>query len=423
MLSSRAFLLLPLTLSFTPMLLAGGDSEARSDTPRATAKADPAELAKLARVELELARDLIAAMPDEKGNLVVSPLSIYQALAMTAAGAKGDTAAEMEKVLRFPLPPGRMHAALGALELELRQRATAEGRKKAEPAFTLNVANALFGQAGRRFEPSFLELLAASYGAGMRLVDYQADHEAARQRINGWVSEQTRERIPELLQKPNVTPDTRLVLVNAVYFLAKWDQPFEKEWTRPGPFTRADGSKVEAQLMHRTGYMELAVLDGARALKLPYKGGKVACWILLPESTARLDALLSELPAKLPALRAKSEFVSLKLPKVKTGWRGALVPPFQQLGMSLATQADKADFSGMDGTRELFVSSITHQTFLAVDEEGTEAAAATAVEMAAGSVPPPPVPFVVDRPFLLVIRDEPTGAVLFLARIMDPTAP
>lgn len=419
----RALLLLPLTLAITPVM-AGGDTEARSDKQRATAKADPADLTKLVGAELELARDLIAAMPDEKGNLVLSPLSIYQALAMAAAGAKGDTAAELAKVLKFPLPPERIHAALGALEVELMSRASAEGRKKAEPAFTLNVANALFGQTGRTFEPAFLELLATHYGAGMQLVDYQADPDAARKRINGWVSEQTRERIPELLQKPNVTDATRLVLVNAVYFLAKWDAPFEKEWTKPGPFTRADGSKLQVERMNQTRHMELSIVDGARALKLPYKGGKVACWIVLPSETAKLDALVQDLPAKLPALTAapKLEFVSLSLPKLKTGWRGALVPPFQKLGMSLATNADKADFSGMDGTKELFVGSITHQTFLAVDEEGTEAAAATAVEMTAGGVPPKPIPFAVDRPFLLVIRDEPTGAVLFLARIMDPSA-
>ena len=420
----RQAILVPLVLSLAPLCLAGED-EARSGKQRSTAALDPAEGKALTAAQLELARDLLGALDpgDRKKNLVLSPASIYQALAMCAAGARGETLAEMQKVLRFPLAPERVHAALGALERELASRSQQKAGREGGRPFTLRPANAVFGQVGRKFEPAYLDLLSEHYGAGLRLCDYVRDPDGARKQINAWVSQATEQKIPELLQPPAVTEDTRLVLVNAVYFLADWETPFEREWTKPGPFTRLDGSKVQAALMHRTGYMSYVEREGVQAVALPYGGGKVKMWVLLPPA-GKLEQATAQLPALLSGLGAasKSEFVSLALPRLKFTWRAGLKEPLVKLGLERACDAGQADFSGMDGTRQLFVGSVTHQAFLAVDEQGTEAAAATAVEMSAGSVPPPPVPFVVDRPFLLVIQDEPTGAVLFLARVLDPTA-
>lgn len=421
-------LTLPVLLltALSPALQARPEDEARSDVPRDEGRLDPAEAQQLTHAQLELACALVGALDpaDKRGNLVLSPWSITQALAMASAGARGETDAELRKLLRASLPPERLHPALGALERTLNARSQQQPSRRGGRPFTLRSANALWGQAGREFQPDFLRLLAASYGAGMRLVDYGADPDGARARINAWVAESTEQRIKDLLRPPTPSPATRLVLVNAVYFLADWEHPFPQEATRPTAFTRLDGSQVQAPTMHQYSYLQLVQLEGARALALPYTGRAVTCWVLLPDRGDQLDALLTRLPELAGQLTraGPASFVQLALPKLQFQWRAGLVPALEQLGVSQATDPARADFSGMDGTRELFIGSVTHQAFLAVDERGTEAAAATAVEMAAGSVPPPPVPFLVDRPFLLLIRDDATGAPLFLARVVDPTA-
>ncbi|MCO5171346.1 MAG: serpin family protein [Planctomycetes bacterium] len=409
-----------LTLTGAAMTRAD-EAEARSARPRARAAVDPGDLAEVGTTHLRLASDLLRVVPD-RGNVVCSPWSIVQALGMTSAGARGETLAEMQRALHLA-EQARLHRLLGGLDRALMargQKAPPAWRKDARP-FTLRSANALWAQEGKRFEPAFLDGLAEHYGAGVRLVDFAADPDAARDRINGWVAAETRDRIRNLLRE--VSPATRLVLVNAVYFLADWEHPFDPSSTRPRPFTRLDGSKVDAPTMHDTTHLALAEHEGVRAVVLPYMGGEVEAWVLLPPA-GKLDATASSLHEVVPALaRAMThEFVSLALPKFEVGWRLAMKDALEALGMRKAFVFGQADFSGMDGTRDLFIGAVTHQAWIAVDEKGTEAAAATAVEMLAGGVPPPPVPFVVDRPFLLLVRDKATGAVLFVTRVEDPTA-
>lgn len=407
-----------LTLTGAVMIRA---DEARSDRPRARAALPPAELAEVGPVHLRLASDLLRVVPD-RGNVVCSPWSIIQALGMTTAGARGETLAEMERALHLP-GQARLHPLLGGLDRALMargQKAPPAWRKDARP-FTLRSANALWAQEGKRFEAPFLDGLAEHYGAGVRLIDFAADPDAARDRINGWVAGETNDRIRDLLQQ--VSPATRLVLVNAVYFLADWEHPFDPASTLSRPFTRRDGSKVDAPTMHHTTHLAVAEHEGVRAVVLPYMGGEVEALVLLPPA-GKLDATASSLHEVVPALgRAlKHQFVMLALPKFEVGWRLAMKDALEALGMRKAFVFGQADFSGMDGTRDLFIGAVTHQAWIAVDEKGTEAAAATAVEMLAGGVPPPPVPFVVDRPFLLLVRDKATGAVLFVTRVEDPTA-
>jgi serpin B len=376
------------------------------------------------------AADLYAKLATEKGNLFFSPNSIEIALAMTSAGARGKTYDEMAKVLRLPqwreaegLPYRNLnHQVLGAFLKELNAEKGPDGKPR---GYQLSVANALWGQKGEPFLPEFLKLLKDNYGAGLSDVDFIKDTEGARKTINTWVEKETRDKIKDLIQPGVLGRDTRLVLTNAIYFKGNWAEQFKKEATKDEPFHLAADKEVKAPLMNRTGeygYFEDEALQG---LRLPYVGDELSMVILLPKKVGGLADLeksltLENLNAWMKKPRTRKVVVSI--PKFKTTAEFELSKTLSAMGMPTAFTGN-ADFSGMSSEKGLLISKVIHKAFVDVNEEGTEAAAATAVviaRMSAVSEPPPPV-FKADHPFLFLIRHEKTGAILFMGRVADPT--
>ena len=387
----------------------------RADVPRANASVSPADAAALRDGNAQFAGRLLATVARAQPNVALSPASISEALSMAFAGARGTTASEMASALDFRLAPGRLGAAWGGADRSL---ADVNG-----PDATLDVANALYGQAGQRFRQAFLRVLARDYGAGLRTADFERAAEAARAEINAWVSGQTAGKIPELLGPGGVDPSTRLMLVNAVYLKARWLVPFTKQSTFPEVF-HAPGGTVKVPTMHRTGTFGYRQGAGYQALELPYRGGRLAFDILLPRPGG-LQPLLARLAGEAPlSLLAdlRQQRVQLALPKFRVDTRFELSAALQALGMRLAFEPGDADLSGIAGKPgELYIKSVVHEAYLSVDEAGTEAAAATGVGISAAALPAqPPIAFIVDRPFAFVLRDVKTGAVLFTGVVSHP---
>ncbi len=357
---------------------------------------------------------------DPSANLVVSPTSIALALSMARAGARGQTATEMDAVLRDLGTDG--HAAwVAALDslLNARTGSFQDGSGQAQDV-TLRIVNAPFAQRGFALEPSYLDALSARFGAGLRLVDYVKAAEAARQAINGWVADQTEQRIRELLAQGDVDAMTRLVLVNAIYLKAAWQTPFDDGATAPAPFTRLDGTTGDVPLMHSGGQLPYASGTSWRAVELPYVGGKLSMLVIVPDDLAAFEKTLDGAALARIASGLGSREVILALPKFGMESRVGLGPVLAALGMPTAF-TDAADFSGITKQAPLQISAVIHQANIDVDEKGTEAAAATAVVMRATGMAAEPVTLTVDRPFLFALRDVDTGAVLFLGRVADPS--
>jgi len=391
----------------------------RSDAERATASAEAGQ-ATAGSVE-EFGADLYALLAQREGNLVFSPYSVAVALAMTRAGAEGETAAQMDAVLHAD-QASDLHGGFNAIEQALATRPGEYPMGDGRVTLELATANQLWGQRGYEFDAAFLDTLAAKYGAGLRLVDYVEATEEARTTINEWVSEQTRERIPELIPQGVIDTMTRLVLTNAIYLNAPWQHPFSEGATSPAPFHLIDGGEVQAQLMSLSGSLAYASGDGYEAVELPYVGGSLAMLVVVPNGgafagvEARLDgAFLREVTEALAG-----QPVNLRFPRFEFRTQAQLKPALGNLGMPSAF-TDQADFSAMSTEGDLLIQDVVHEAFISVDEEGTEAAAATAVVVGATGAPMDPVELTVDRPFLFAIRDTETGALLFLGRVVDPT--
>jgi serpin B len=397
--------------------------EAKSDLPRDLApQVADADLAELVRGNSEFAFALYQQAVPEDGNVFYSPYSISLALAMTYAGAKGQTADGMAQTLHFMLPSDRLHPAFNKLALELESRSRSKDLDP-DQVFQLNVANSLWGQSGFAFEQEFLDTLARNYAAGMRLVDYAKDAAGARKEINEWVSRSTNQKIKDIIPPGALDALTRLVLANAVYFQAAWLHPFESDATQQGPFRLMDGTTVDVPMMHEQASLRTMHGEGYRAVELPYAGYQLSMLILLPDEGA-FDGLEAKLDAALvdSTLQAlQSGQVILAMPKFKFEWSQSLAGGLNALGMREAFDPQAADFSGMDGRRDLYITDILHKAYVAVDEDGTEAAAATVVIVGATSIQPaPPIAFTIDRPFFFLIRDNPTGTILFVGRVTDP---
>ena len=357
----------------------------------------------------------------DDANLLFSPLSLSMAVGMVTAGARGETLSQIEDAMNFSLDQGRLHPAFNALDwlLEARGRLP-EGYGE---GFTLNLVNSLWGQVGYDFLPAFLGTLGDFYGAGMRWIDFAADPELARRTINAWVEEMTNDRIEELLRPPHITAQTLLTLVNAVYFNAPWAFPFDPEDTEPGPFTLLDGSRVDVPMMHQTEIHRAARGEDYEAVQLDYNGNELSMLVVLPDEGAFADVESRLDPAFLDSLDdgLAREHVILTMPRFTFEWGAAIEGILQSMGIVDAFSGSSADFSGMDGTRTLFIGSVVHKAFVAVDEAGTEAAAATAIVMVgSGMTQPTYVTVTIDRPFLFLIRDNATGAILFMGRVLDP---
>ncbi len=436
----------------------------RSEKQRVTSpNVAASDLADLVSGNSAFAFDLYQALGEGNGNLFYSPYSISLALAMTYAGARGETAPQMADTLHFILSQDGLHPAFNGLDLELARRSEGPTGQEGEgtrpgpfvpcvlgpqdqglghrtgpygtvpkdqgrrvQGFQLHIANSLWGQIGYVFLSEYLDALAENYGAGLRLLDFANAPEESRVTINDWVSEQTEDRIKGLIPPGGISKITRLVLVNAIYFNAAWQYPFKEELTHDGTFYLLDGGEVTLPMMKQTKSFGYAEGEGYQAVELPYVGGELAMVILLPEAggfeafegsldAERVEAIVRELAHKR---------VALTMPKFTFDSSFMLANTLAGLGMPDAFSRGAADFSGMDGTREFFIGEVIHKAFVSVDEAGTEAAAATAVIMvgAAPGTPVPPIEVTVDRPFVFLIRDIKTGAILFVGRVVNPRA-
>jgi len=395
----------------------------QADKPRLTSDAQPGEIAKQVDGNSAFAFDLYHALCREgDGNLFYSPYSISVALAMTFAGARTETESEMAATLHYRLPQERLHPAFNTLDTAL----TSQGSGQGEGAFQLNIANAIWGQEGFEFLPAFLDTLAENYGAGLRTVDF-AQVEAARRIINGWVSDQTQGKIEELIPEGYLDPLVRLVLTNAIYFNGKWVLPFEKEGTRDGPFTLLDGSEVTVPMMSQTAGFDYAEGDGYQAIELPYRDSNMAMLFVLPEAGRFEEVEATFLAGSVGAIveDLSAHQVHLTLPKFSFESEFDLSATLALMGMPSAFRQPGpggADFSGMTGRRDLYISAVLHKAYVAVDEEGTEAAAATAVIMKlTAALPEATVQMTLDHPFLFLIRDRDSGTLLFVGRVLDPS--
>jgi serpin B len=395
----------------------------QSDKPRETSpEIATLDLKDLVDGNSEFAFDLYQAIEEKEGNLFYSPHSISLALAMTYAGARYETEQQMADTLHFALDQSILHPAFNSLDLELASRGEgAEG--KDDEGFRLNVVNAIWGQKDYTFLNEFLDILAENYGAGLRLLDFMNAPDESRITINDWVSDQTEGKIEDLIPQGAIDSLTRLVLTNAIYFNAAWQYPFNEDMTDNGTFHLLDGGEVSVPMMMQTESFGYAEGEGYQAVELPYDGRELSMIILLPEGGQfrRIEGSLDS--NLLNTIRADVVYtdVALTMPKFEFESDFSLTDPLAAMGMPVAFTG-AADFSGMTGNRDLLITDILHKAFVAVDEAGTEAAAATAVIMGESAVPELPVEVALDSPFIFLIQDKETGAILFVGRLVDPSA-
>ena len=377
-----------------------------------------ADLAELVAGNSAFAFELYQAIRKEGGNLFYSPYSTSLALAMTYAGARGETEREMARTLHYTLPQDRLHPAFNALDLELASRSG--GAQGQDDGFKLNIANSIWGQTGYSFLSEFLDILAESYGAGLRVLDFASEPDDSRAAINDWVSDETETKIKDLLPPESITSQTVLVLTNAIYFNAAWAYPFEEELTKDGVFHLLDGGQVTVPMMEQTEYFGYAEGEGYQVVELLYDGEEMSMVILLPD-TGRFDEFAGTLDAERAAsilMDINPQEIHLTMPRFTYESWFSLKETLAAMGMPSAFTA--ADLSGMDGTYSLFIDDVLHKAFISVDEAGTEAAAATAV-VVARAAPAPPKDVAVDRPFVFMIRDIETDAILFVGHVLNPS--
>lgn len=414
-------------------------SLAPTSTPIPSATSAPVEIP-LARVDLArapatdsdatsagaainaFAFDLHRALAKGDENLVFSPASIAIALGMARAGARGETAAQMDKVLRSVASDANANW-LNALDQALASRSgTFPDDQGTIHELTLDITNAYFAQRDFAFVKAFLEALATRFAAGVYQVDFAGNAEAARQLINAWAKERTRSRIPEVLQPGDVSENTVLALVNAIYLKAPWHRPFLTEETSTDPFTKLDGSTVDVPMMHRSGGVSCASGPGWTAADLPYLRSTLSMLVIVPDDLAAFEANLGpEILTTIDRrLAAQTDGAKVSLPKFEFETRQELQEILAALGMPDAFD-DRADFSGIAAGGGLSISKVIHQANITVDEKGTEAAAVTVIGFDVAG--PGAITCTADanRPFLFAIRDRATGAILFLGRVVDPS--
>jgi len=395
----------------------------KSDKERITSPdVSTSEQASLVEGNSAFAFELYQELKEKEGNLFYSPYSISLALAMTYAGARGETAEQMADTLQFILEQDKLHPAFNWLDAELASRGEGAAGKDGE-GFRLNIVNAIWGQKDYSFLSTFLDILAENYGAGLRILDFITETEKSRLTINDWVSDQTEGRIEDLIPPGAIGALTRLVLTNAIYFNAAWENPFDEDMTADGPFYLLDGGQVIVPMMKQTESFGYTEGEGYQAVELLYDGGELSMVVLLPEA-GKFEAFEEGLQAQqvsdiISDLQLTE--VALTMPRFEFDSEFSLKDTLAEMGMPIAFSSG-ADFSGMTGNPELFISDVVHKAFVAVDEAGTEAAAATAVIMDLTAVPEPPVEVTLDRPFIFLIRDIDTGAILFVGRVLNPAA-
>ena len=399
----------------TSLVLSGaGDLEASGNVEKLTTRINGAGNADLSRLTVETATVAV----NGAGNLFFSPYSISTALAMTYAGARGDTEKQMGHVLRLDKVQGQVHAPFGAIQSQL-------GEAGKQKGIELSIANALWAQKGHPFLPDFLSIAKRDYQASLNQADFKIGAEAARGNINRWVAQKTRDKIQDILPAGSLDSLTRLVLANAIYFKGAWTKPYDKAQTSTQPFHLSASAQAEVPLMYHVDTVKYTENTDFQAVELPYGSGDLSMVILLPSRTDGCGQLENRLtPALLSGTlsQLRSQRVEIFLPRFKLESSFKLKGSLAGMGMPDAFTL-KADFSGMDGTRFLYISDVFHKAWGEVNEEGTEAAAATAVTLSERAimkpVQPPPV-FRADHPFVFLIRDTRSGSVLFLGRLANP---
>ena len=408
----------------TPMAV----EELRSDRDRSVTSVGSADLDELVRGNNAFAFDLYHTLSDGESNLFYSPFSISQALAMTSSGARGETQRQMADTLHHRVPQSGLHPAFNALERTLASRGegppgTPNDADGTGQYFRLNIANAVWGQEGYHFLPDFLDVLAEHYGAGMMAVDFVGAPDESRVRINDWVAEETSGKVKDLLPPGIIDRSTRLVLTNAVYFNASWLWPFSPRDTEIRPFHLDGGGMVMVPMMTETSkdFYGHATGDGYQVVDLPYSWGELSMTVLLPDHGAleefegsldseMLDRIIDDI---------EIDYITLTMPLFEFESEFDLGDTLAAMGMPDAFGA-RADFSGMTGSRDLWIRAVVHKAFVSVDEKGTEAAAATGVVMLESGISKEPIAVTVDRPFVFLIRDNGTGTALFLGRVSNP---
>lgn len=389
-----------------------------STKQRITQAAPQADVDRTVDSATSFAFDVYRKLPASADNTAFSPYSVSVALSMTYPGARGATQTAFEDVLHLALPADRHHRAMNTIDAALQSRGQGASGKDGRP-FRLRVNNQLFGQTGQPFEAPFLDLLAEEYGAGLRLLDFAGAPEPSRKAINQWVSTNTEKLIPELLKEGTITQDTVLALVNTLYFNAAWKTKFDHDATQNGPFTARDGSIVQVPMMAKEDVaLQHGTLGDVQVIELPYQGDEVSMVLLVPPA-GKLGELEQSLDgAKVRALLAtlQPRSVGLRMPKFEARAQADLRDILSALGLGVAFSGD-ADFSGMTGKKELLLTAVVHEAVVKTDEDGTEAAAATAVIAGRTSIPEY---LEVDRAFVYLIRDRATGALLFIGRVGRP---
>ena len=365
--------------------------------------------------------DLYQELIKSQENLFFSPYSISSALAMTYGGARTTTEEQMAQVLQTSLTQERYHAAFNKLDQSLASREKTAGEDEKD-AFQLKIANALWGQKDFPFLTDYLDMLAENYGAGMQMVDFVNSPDPSRIKINDWVADQTKNKIKDLLPEGSINPLTRLVLTNAIYFKASWLNQFSPNATHKDLFTLLDGSTVDVNMMSREAGMRYASGEGYQLVSIPYSGSQVSMLIFLPAegkfSEFEAGITVDKLEGMIRAMKYSQ--VDLSLPKFKLETKFEAADQLISLGMVDAFDPNKADFSGMDGKKDLYISNVYHQAFVDVNEEGTEAAAATGLVVMQTSLPVDVVEMNVNRPFIFLIYDQETESILFMGRILKP---
>ncbi len=372
----------------------------------------PATLEKRIEHNNEFAFDLYMQLKDSSGNMIVCPHSIVTCFGMAYAGARGNTEKEIAEVLRFNYPPEGFHSVLKQLNDELKNR----------PMVDLRIANGSWGRLDMTYLQSYLDTLSASYGADIEYLNFAGEPEQSRLIINQWVELHTAGFITDLLPPNSINASTYLVLANTVYFLAEWLYQFDPTFTYDGTFTLLDGAEIQVPIMHGEQNMPYYVGDGYQAMEMPYKGEQLSMVLILPDAgqyesfedtftTAVLDTVLS---------RLQTQHITFSIPKFGFYSNFDLVANMQTMGITDAFIPGVADFSGMDGTvdGQPWINLIVHKAYIMIDEYGTLAAAGTGMVLSIGIHPH----FGAVRPFIYIIRDIPTGTILFMGRVVDPKA-
>jgi serpin B len=404
-----ALLILPLVACSHPALA----GMVKSDKPRITSpNTSPADEALLVEGNSTFAFELYQALQGKEGNLFFSPYSISLMMAMAFGGAQGETAQQIADAMRYNLSPDKLHAAFNYLSLQLVKRTSDADN------FQLDIVNDIWGQKNYKFLQAYLDILAQNYGAGLRVVDFINDPDGARKVINDYIYDQTHKLIKDLIPEGAINAFTRLVLTNAIYFKAEWKNKFNKNETLDGVFKLLDKSQVTVPMMNQRSVFKFANGEDWKAIELPYKNEQIAMDIILPDDFGAFEESLDTATINQILAAMGSRDIQFSMPKFKFASDFDLKEALSALGMPVAFDPVNADFSGITNVEGLYIQGIVHKAFVAVDEEGTEAAAG-AVIIGTTSMPES---LVIDSPFIFLIRDIQTGSILFMGRVLNPAS-